>query len=95
MRLFDIRSAYNRAVLQHVFEIDEVAVMHVLSKIIGVVEVNDTCFVRGDDVFRQQNTLGYVLADFARHIVSLNAVDGRVFVGIFLFDFLVVALDKA
>ena len=51
MRLFDIRSAYNRAVLQHVFEIDEVAVMHVLSKIIGVVEVNDTRFVRGDYIF--------------------------------------------
>ena len=53
MRLFDIRSAYNRAVLQHVFEIDEVAVMHVLSKIIGVMEVNDTRFVRGDYIFGQ------------------------------------------
>ena len=52
-------------------------------------------FMRAHNVFRQQETLGNVLADFACHIIALHAVYGRVFIGIFLLYFFVIALNQA
>ena len=95
MRFFDERAAYDRAVLKHILEVYEVAVMHMLSEIIGVVEMDYAGFVRVDDLFGQKNPLGDVLAHFARHIIPLNAVHGRVFVGVLLLYLFVVTFDKA
>ena len=66
-----------------------------LRVIVGVVEVDDALLVRLDDVLRQQDAVGDVAADLARHVVTLRAVDDRVLVGIFLLGLLVVALDQA
>ena len=52
MRLFDERAGDDRAVLQHVLEIDEVAVVHMLGIVIRIVEVDDTGLMRLDDVAR-------------------------------------------
>ena len=81
-------------VLQHVFEVDEVAVVHVLREIVGVVEVDDAGLMRVDNLFRQQHTSRQILGDFACHIVALDGVDGRVLVGVFLLDLFVVRLDQ-
>ena len=56
VRFLDQRTGNHRAVLQHVFKIYKIAVMHVLREIIGVVEVNDAFVVRGYNIFGQQNT---------------------------------------
>ena len=80
MRLLNQSSADNRAVLKHIFKIYKVAVMHMLSKIISVMEMNYSLLMRFYNIRREQNTLCYILTDFARHIVALNAVYGRVFV---------------
>ena len=66
-----------------------------LRVIVGVVEVDDALLVRLDDVLRQQDAVGDVAADLARHVVTLRAVDDRVLVGVFLLGLLVVALDQA
>ena len=94
MRTLDERAGNNRAVLQHVVEVDQIAVMHVLSEIVGIMEVDDALFVSLDDVLRQQHAHGEVFGNLARHVVALNRVDRWVFVGVLLLHFLVIALDK-
>ena len=69
--------------------------MHVLSKIVRVMEMDDALLMGLNDIRRKQNPAGDILADFAGHIVALDAVDRRVLVGILLLDFLVVTFDEA
>ena len=57
--------------------------------------MNDPFLMRLHNIFRQQKPLGNIFADLAGHIIPLHAVHGRIFVGIFLFDFLIVAFDQA
>ena len=94
VRALDERAGDDRAVLQHVLEVDQVAVVHVLREVVGVVEVDDALLVRLDDVLRQQHAHGQVLGHLACHVVALHRVDGGVLVGVLLLDLLVVALDE-
>ena len=57
--------------------------------------MDDTRFVRIHDLLRKKDPLRDVLADLARHVVALDAVYRRGFVGILLFDLFVVAFDQA
>ena len=95
VRPLNERAGNDRAVLEHVLQIDQIAVVHVLREIVGVVEVDDALLVRLDDVLRQQQAVGNVAADLAGHIVALRAVDDRVLIGVLLLGLLVVALDEA
>ena len=95
VRTLDESARDDRAVLQHVLEIDEVAVVHVLGEVVGVVEVDDTAVVGLDDLARQEHAHGEILGDLARHVVALDGIDGRVLIGVLLLHFLVVALDKS
>ena len=52
VRLLDERAGDDGAVLQHVLEVHEVAVVHVLGIVVRVVEVDDALLVRLDDVLR-------------------------------------------
>ena len=94
VRLFDQRTGNDGAVLQHVVQVDQVTVVHVLGKIVRIMEMDDAIFVGLDHLRRQQHTHGQVLGDLTGHIVTLHRVDGGVLVGVFLLDFLVVALDQ-
>ena len=86
--------ADNGAVLEHILEVHEIAVVHMLSEVVGVVEVDQTLLISLDNVGREKHSAGQVAADLACHIVTLNAVDGGVLVGILLLNLLVVALDQ-
>ena len=94
MGLFDQRVADDGAVLEHILEVDEVAVVHMLGKIIGIVKMDQALLVSLHNVGREQHSARQVAADLACHVVALYAVDGRVLVGIFLFYFFVVAFDQ-
>ena len=94
VRTLDEGTRDDRAVLEHVLEVDEVAVVHVLREVVGIMEVDDAVVVRLDDLARQKHAHGEVLGDLTRHVVTLDGIDGRVLVGVLLLDFLVVALDK-
>ena len=83
------------AVLQHVLEVHEVAVVHVLGIIVRVVEVDDALLMCLDDVLGQEDAVGQVAADLARHVVALRGVDDGVLVAVLLLGLLVVALDEA
>ena len=69
--------------------------MHVLGVVVGIVEVDDALLMRLDDLRGEQHAHGQILADLAGHIVTLYAVNCRVFVGVFLFYFFVVKLKQA
>ncbi len=93
--LFDIGAGDDGAVLEHIFQIDQIAVVHVLGKVIGIVEVDQALLMGLDDLRVQQQTGGQVLGDLAGHVVALNAVHGGVLVGVLLLDLFVLALDQA
>ena len=93
--LLDERPGDDGAVLQHILQIHQIAVVHVLCVVIAVVEVDNALPVRLHNILRQQNALTEVAADFTGHIVPLGGVHHRVLVGVFLLCLLVVALDKA
>ena len=95
VRLLNIGAGDDGAVLEHVVQIDEVAVVHVLGKVVGVVEVDETLLMGLDDLRVQQQAGGQVLGDLTGHVVALDAVDGGVLVGVLLLDFFVLALDQA
>ena len=94
MGLLNQRAGDDGTILQHILQVDQVAVVHVLGEIVGVVEVDDAGLMGFDDLLGQQNASGDVLGDLAGHIVALDGVDCRILVGVFLLDFFVVALDE-
>ena len=82
------------AVLQHILQIDQTAVMHMLCKIIGIVKMDNALLMSMDNVLRQQKTLCDILADLSCHVVALYAVYRWIFVGIFLLNLFVITLQK-
>ena len=95
VRLFNHGLADDSTVLQHILQVDQVAVMFLLGEIIRVVEVDDPFFMRSYNFFRKEDPPGQVLAHFAGHVVSLGRVDDRVFVGILLLDLLIELIDQS
>ena len=93
--LLDERTGDDGAVLEHVLQIYQIAVVHVLGEIVAVVEVDDALTVGLHDVLGQQDPIGDVTGDFAGHVVALGGVDDGVLVGVLLLGLLVVALDEA
>ena len=92
--LFDEGARDDGAVLEHVLQVDQIAVVHVLGVVVHVVEVDDARLVGLHDVGGEQQPLGDVLGHLAGHVVPLNRVDHRVLVGVLLLGLLVVALDE-
>ena len=80
MRALDQRAGDYRAVLQHVLKIYQIAVVHMLGEVIGVVEVDYALVMRLDNFARQQYAVGYIALHLARHVVALGRIDHRVFV---------------
>ena len=93
--LFNIGAGDDRAVLQHILKVDQVAVVHVLGKVVGIVEVDQALLMCLGDLRVQQQTGGQILGDLAGHIVALYTVDGWVLVGVLLLDHFVLAIDQA
>ena len=95
MGLLNQRTGNHGAVLQHILQVHQITVVHMLGIIVGVMEMNDATLMGCHNLSRQQNAVGDILRDFARHIVTLHRIDGGVFVGVLLLDLLVVALNQA
>ena len=58
VRLLDHRLTDHSAILQHILQIDQVAVVLLLCKIVGIMEMDDAFLMRADDLLWQQHTLG-------------------------------------
>ena len=94
MGLLDHGAADDRAVLEHILQIDQVAVVHMLGIVIRIMEMDDPLTVRLHDVFRKEHPARQVLAHLAGHVISLHAVDRRILIGILLLHIFIVALDQ-
>ena len=94
VRFFDQCARDNSTVLEHILQVHQVAVMHVLGKVVRIMEVNQALIVSIHNLLGQQHTLSQVLGDLAGHVVTLNGIDGRVLIGVLLLDLFVVALDQ-
>ena len=92
MGTLDERAGDDRTVLQHVIEVHQVAVVHMLREVVRVVEMDDALLMRLHDVSGKKNAHGKVFRNFACHIVALHGVDRGVLV--FLLNLFVVALDQ-
>ena len=57
MRLLDERAGDDRAILQHILKIDEVAVVDSLRVVVGIMEMDDAVAVRLHNVLREKDTL--------------------------------------
>ena len=68
--------------------------MHVLRKVIRVVEMDNALFMGFHDILGKQETLCNILADLAGHIIPLHTVHNRIFIGVFLENLLIVALEQ-
>ena len=89
------RACDDRTVLQHILKIDEVAVMHMLSEVVGIMKMDYALVMRVNNILRQKETVCYIAGYLTRHIVTLRGVDHGVFIGVFLLGLFVVALYKA
>ena len=69
--------------------------MHVLCKIVGVMEVDNALLMRTDYFVRKKESSRQVAADFSGHIIALYAVDSRILIGVLLLHFLIAAFDQA
>ena len=94
MRLLDHGFTDNSSILQHVLQINQIAVVLSLSKIIGIVKMDNAFSMCPDDFLRQKQTHGQILADFAGHVVSLGGIDDWIFIGVFLLDFLIHPINQ-
>ena len=56
VRLLDHRLTDHSTILQHILQIDQVAVVLLLCKIVGIMEMDDSFLMRADDLLRQQHT---------------------------------------
>ena len=95
MRALDERAGDDGAVLQHILQVYQIAVVHVLGIVVRIMEMDDALVVCLYDVLRQQKAVCNITGNLARHIVALGGVYHRVFVGVFLLGLLVVAFDQA
>ena len=94
MRRFNHCTADNCAVLKHILKVNKVTVMHVLCKIVSIMEVDKTLLVSLNDFGSQEDSLCNVLTYLTCHIVTLNAVNCGVLIGVLLLNLLVIALNK-
>ena len=94
VRLFDHGLADDGAILQHVFQIDEVTVVLALGEIVGVMEMDDALFVCFHDLLREQQAAGEVFRYFAGHVVTLCGIDDRVLIRVFLLHFFIAEVDE-
>ncbi len=94
MWLLNQRIRNHGAVLQHIFQIHQAAVIHRLGEIIRIMEVDDAFLMCIDDIRRQQETAGNILGYFTSHIVTLGRIHSRILIGILLLGFLVIAADQ-
>ncbi|OPZ17877.1 MAG: hypothetical protein BWZ04_02767 [Firmicutes bacterium ADurb.BinA205] len=95
VRLLNHSTGYHCAVLKHILQIHQTAIVHRLCDVVQIVYMNDPVIMGGDHILRKQESAANVSADLSRHIVTERAVDDRVLVGVLLFCLLVVAFEQA
>ena len=94
MGLLNEGLADDRTVLKHILQIDQIAVVFSLGKVIRIVEMNDSFFMGFDNIFRKEKSFCQVLGNFPGHVIALGGIDDRILIGVFLLDFFIGKVDQ-
>ena len=94
VRAFNQCSCNNRAILEHIFQIDKIAVMHVLCIVVAVMEMDDSFLMRFHDVLWKKNPVSQIAADFTGNVITLGGIYNWVLIRILLFCFFIVAFNE-
>lgn len=94
MRSINTGSADYGTILEHIFQVHQTAVVHMLRIVIAVMKLDQPFFMRLHDIRRKQKSSCKILTDLTSHVITLNAVDRRILVGVFLFYFLIISFNK-
>ena len=65
-------AANTRAILKHVLEINQVAIVHVLCKVVSVMEMDKAVIISFSYIFWKQILISIIAAPFTRHIITLD-----------------------
>ncbi len=74
----------NSAVLEHIFQVDQTAVVHMLHKIVAIMEVDDTFLMCFRNFLREQQMVSDITTDLAGNVISLSRQNDRILVGVLL-----------
>ena len=91
----DFLAVDDRAIGQHIFQVDQAAVEHGLDDVIHIVEMDSPAVMGLDDIGRDELAAGNVLGDFAGNEVALCRYDVAVLIGVFIEDFQVGVVQQA
>ena len=95
MWLINFGTIDDSAILKHVTKITQRAIgKYILCKIIGVMEMDNTCNIRFHDIFVKKNTLGNILRSNTSDIVTLDGNDFGILIGILTIDFFVLMIKQ-
>ena len=92
-RAFNHFAVHNRAVIQHIADINQAAVENRLNKIVGIMEMQHTLFMRLGNLCRQHDTLCQILGNFTGNQVTLSSSHCCIFITVFFHNVLIAVAD--
>ena len=93
LRTFNHFAVHNRAVIQHIADINQAAVENRLNKIVGIMEMQHALFMRLRNLCRQHNTLRQVLGNLTGNQVTLSSSHRCIFITVFFHNVLIAVAD--
>ena len=94
VRLVNICLTDNSSVLQHILQVNQITVVHMLCKIVCIVEMDQPLLVCLYDILRKQQPSCQILAYLSCHIITLHTVDDRILIGILLQNLFIITFDQ-
>ena len=91
----DFLAVDDRAIGQHIFQVDQAAVEHGLDDVIHIVEMDSPAVMGLDDIGRDELAAGNVFRYFTGNEVALRRYDVAVLIGVFIEDFQVGVVQQA
>ena len=93
LRTFNHFAVHNRAVIQHITDINQAAVENRLNKIVGIMEMQHALFMRLGNLGRQHNTLCQILGNLTGNQVALSSSHSCIFITVFFHNVLIAVAD--
>ena len=92
-RAFNHFAVHNRAVIQHIADINQAAVENRLNKIVGIMKMQHAFFMRLGNLCRQHNTLCQIFGNLTGNQVALSSSHSCIFITVFFHNVLIAVAD--
>ena len=91
---FDHLAVHYRAVIQHIPNIDQAAIENRLNKIVHIMEMQHTIFMRFGDFCRQNQTPGQIFGNFSGNQIPLRGSHDRILIAVFFHHIFIAVADQ-